>query len=210
MNYSQRQAAKKDKTLKIQQVQFITSALTIRHAPPDSVYPEIAVMGASNVGKSSFICSLTGRKGIAKTSSTPGKTRLINYFLIDNSWYLVDLPGYGFAKVSKKMQESWGHSMEEYLLERQGIKLAILLADARHGMKKNDLQMFAWLAERHYPTQLILTKTDKQSRSKNEAMLKECSATLGIPADEIILYSSETHAGRDETLKCLAEVIKAR
>lgn len=193
--------------MKIKNAKFIISAPTIKQAPPANVHPEMVVVGRSNVGKSSFICRLTGQK-IAKVSSTPGKTRLINYFLINENWYLVDLPGYGFAKVSKAEQERWGHSMEEFLSQRQGIRLAILLVDCRHEVKDSDLQMYDWLQDNSIKTAVVLTKTDKIGKNKIPQAASAAAREFGVPASEIWAVSSETGDGFEQLVKymdkCLA------
>ena len=193
---------------KIKNAKFLTSALNITQAPPDECYPEIAVMGRSNVGKSSLLCSLTNNKKLAKTSQTPGKTRLINYFMIDDSWYLVDLPGYGYAKVSKSAQERWSRSMEEYLAERRGLALAILLVDIRHEPKDSDLQMQHWLAQRDYPTCVVLTKADKVSRSQMLQSVQRCAKIMQLSKEALIPYSSETGLGREELLEYIGTVVQ--
>lgn len=165
-------------------------------------------MGRSNVGKSSFLCSLTNQKGLAKVSATPGKTRLINYFLVDESWYLVDLPGYGYAKVSKAEQERWGQALEEFLLKREALKLGILLIDCRHEPKDQDMQMYDWLAQRSYPTLLVLTKCDKISKNKIAAAIATFAKTTGHPASDIIAFSAETGMGRNQVLQALGQIVR--
>lgn len=192
---------------KIKTAKFITSALNITKTPPDNAYPEVAVMGRSNVGKSSLLCSLTNHKKLAKVSQTPGKTRLINYFLIDDAWYLVDLPGYGYAKVSKSEQERWSRSMEEYLAERRGLVLAILLVDIRHEPKASDLQMQSWLAQRDYPTCVVLTKADKLSRSQMMESVKRCAKAMQLPQEALFPYSSETGFGREALLEYIGGIV---
>ncbi|MGM9998902.1 MAG: ribosome biogenesis GTP-binding protein YihA/YsxC [Candidatus Bruticola sp.] len=183
--------------MKIKNVQFIISAPTIKEAPPPSSRPEIVVIGRSNVGKSSFICKLTGRK-IAKVSATPGKTRLINYFLINDNWYLVDLPGYGFAKVSKAEKERWGRALEEYLAQRKNICLAILLVDCRHEVKDSDLQMYAWLKENQLQTVIVLTKSDKISRNQLAQSKTGAAQAFNLPLSDIFTISSQTGQGFEE------------
>ncbi|MGM9993021.1 MAG: ribosome biogenesis GTP-binding protein YihA/YsxC [Candidatus Bruticola sp.] len=182
--------------MKIKNVQFIVSAPTIKEAPPPSSRPEIVVVGRSNVGKSSFICKLTSRK-IAKVSATPGKTRMINYFLINDDWYLVDLPGYGFAKVSKAEKERWGRALEEYLAQRENICLAILLVDCRHEIKDSDLQMYAWLKENNLNTAIVLTKSDKLSRSQLIQAEARLARAFNLSTNEIFTVSSQTGYGFD-------------
>ncbi len=193
---------------KITKAQFVTSAFNLTKAPPSGQYPEIAVMGRSNVGKSSLLCSLTNHKRLAKTSQTPGKTRLINYFLIDDSWYLVDLPGYGYAKVSKSEQERWGRSLEEYLLRRPDIVMAIMLIDIRHEPKDSDLQMLEWLSQRSYPICIVLTKADKLSRSQIFQSKRRCGQVLGLPPETLFAYSSQTGYGREELLAHIGQVLR--
>ncbi len=193
--------------MKIKNVQFVTSAPTIKETPPVGIKSEIVVVGRSNVGKSSFICKLTNRK-IAKVSSTPGKTRLINYFLIDDSWYLVDLPGYGFAKVSKAEKERWGHALEEYLAKREGIRLAILLVDCRHEIKDSDLQMYSWLVENNLPVCIVLTKGDKINRSQITVAKSRAAKAFQLDMQDIFIISSQTGQGFDILGNFLDDVLR--
>ncbi|MGI5842625.1 MAG: ribosome biogenesis GTP-binding protein YihA/YsxC [Candidatus Xenobium sp.] len=193
--------------MKIQRAEFITSAPSRAQAPPDRVLPEVALVGRSNVGKSSFLCGLVGRKGLAKVSSTPGKTRMLNYFLIDERWYLVDLPGYGYAKVSKAEQERWGRAMEDYLSHREGLVLVIQLLDARHGPKASDLQMQGWLADKPFQHLVILTKSDKLSRAQLLRSHRDSAVAMGLSPDDVMLYSSVTGDGREAILKRLGTTL---
>lgn len=195
--------------MKIKSAKFITSAPTIKETPPANTFPEIVVVGRSNVGKSSFICKLTNQK-IAKVSSTPGKTRLINYFLINESWYLVDLPGYGFAKVSKAEKERWGRSLEEFLAKRDGIRLAILLVDCRHEIKDSDLQMYDWLCNNQLPVLIILTKTDKIGKQQLIQAKARAARTFKLPAEQILSLSVLTGNGLDEINKYLEKRLETR
>lgn len=187
----------------IKQSEFITSAVKPNQYPTDN-RPEIAFVGRSNVGKSSIINSLTNRRSLAKVSSTPGKTRLVNFFLINNKFYLVDLPGYGYAKVSKAEKESWGKIIENYLLNRPVLKKVVLLVDSRHKPSDDDVLMYNWIKHYNYNTVIIATKKDKLKKSeivKNEKIIKE---TLGLKSDEkILFYSSLTKEGREEILDIL-------
>lgn len=194
--------------MKIHTAEFVTSAPTLEQAPPDRQRPEVALVGRSNVGKSSFLNSVVGRHGLAKSSSTPGKTRLINYFLVDQSWYLVDLPGYGYAKVSKTEQERWARSLEAYLERRQGLALVIQLVDARHGPQDSDLQMYGWLVSKREAPLVVLTKTDKLKRSQIAKAHRDSAAALGVPPADVVLYSAETGHGRDEVLRRLAPIVR--
>ena len=141
--------------------------------------PEIAFLGRSNVGKSSFINSICNIKKLAKTSSTPGKTRLINFFEINESFMFVDLPGYGYAKVSAKMQDDWQKNLEDYLLNREQLKCLILLIDARHDIQKNDLMMIEWLNYNKLNFKVIATKADCYSKSKLQAHLNDIGKKAG-------------------------------
>ncbi|SKA80869.1 GTP-binding protein [Clostridium sp. USBA 49] len=187
----------------IKQSEFITSAAKPNQYPTDN-RPEIAFVGRSNVGKSSIINSLTNRRSLAKVSSTPGKTRLVNFFLINNKFYLVDLPGYGYAKVSKAEKESWGKIIENYLLNRPVLKKVVLLVDSRHKPSDDDILMYNWIKHYNYNTVIIATKKDKLKKSeiaKNEKIIKE---TLGLKSEEkILFYSSLTKEGREEILDIL-------
>lgn len=187
----------------IKQSEFITSAVKPNQYPTDN-RPEIAFVGRSNVGKSSIINSLTNRRSLAKVSSTPGKTRLVNFFLINNKFYLVDLPGYGYAKVSKVEKESWGKIIENYLLNRPVLKKVVLLVDSRHKPSDDDILMYNWIKHYNYNTVIIATKKDKLKKSeiaKNEKIIKE---TLGLKSEEkILFYSSLTKEGREEILDIL-------
>ncbi|NJN26527.1 MAG: YihA family ribosome biogenesis GTP-binding protein [Cyclobacteriaceae bacterium] len=144
---------------------FVTSNSEAAKCPPPD-RPEFAFIGRSNVGKSSLINMLTGRKGLAKTSSKPGKTQLINHFEIDDSWYLVDLPGYGWSKVSKQKKADWGLMIEEYLLQRQNLACLFVLIDSRLEPQEIDYEFIAWLGEKEIPFAMVFTKTDKQSKNK--------------------------------------------
>ena len=148
--------------MRIKQSEFIISAVKRAQYPTD-YRNEIAFVGRSNVGKSSIIYALTNRRHLAKVSQTPGKTRLINFFLINNDFYLVDLPGYGYAKVSKKEKESWGKTIETYLNGREELKRVILLVDSRHKPTADDITMNEWIRHYGYDVVVIATKSDKLS-----------------------------------------------
>lgn len=190
--------------MKIKSAVFVTSAPDMAHAPPAGERPEIAVVGRSNVGKSSFLSSVVGKKGLAKTSSTPGKTRMLNYFLIDERWYLVDLPGYGFAKVSRAEQERWKRAMEQYLKQREGLTLVVQLIDARHGPQPNDMQMFQWLLENRERPLVVLTKGDKLSKAQMQRSREATAEKLRMQVEDVLPYSAETGDGREEVLRRLA------
>jgi len=178
---------------------FVISAVKKDQYPVTGL-PEIAFVGRSNVGKSSIINSLTNRKKLAKVSQTPGKTRLINFFIINNDkFYLVDLPGYGYAKVSKKEQASWGNTIETYLSGRKQLKRVILLVDSRHKPTGDDLVMHEWIKHYGYDEIVIATKSDKLSNNelrKSEKIIKE---TLKLGKDDkFYFFSSLNKKGKDE------------
>ena len=183
-------------------VSFLISVFDLKQLPiPDM--PEIAFAGRSNVGKSSLINQLIKRKNLVKTSGKPGKTQSLNFFLLDNSLYLVDLPGYGYAKVSKKTQASWQTLITGYLESRENLKCVIVIVDLRHAMKIVDLQLVDWLRSRGVPFLLVYTKADKLSanqRSKNGAIL---DAGFGVSTSERLLFSAKTGMGRDSLIQSL-------
>lgn len=166
---------------------------------PGSSIPEVAFAGRSNVGKSSIINALLNRRGLARVAATPGKTREINFYNIDGCMYLVDLPGYGYASVSKEKRSSWGQIIETYLNMRLQLKLLILLVDIRHKPSDDDRIMYDWICSRNVPHLVVATKLDKITRSQVKARLQEIKTTLGVDDDgEILPFSSETKQGRDE------------
>jgi GTP-binding protein len=178
--------------LKITSAKFIAAAQFPESFPKDS-RPEIVFAGRSNVGKSSLINSLVGVKGLARTSSTPGRTQSINFFLINNEFYFVDLPGYGYAKTSKENRRAWGKLIEKYLAERQQLVLSILIVDARHEPSPLDLQMKSWLQHSGIPYLVVSTKVDKLS--SNERHRSRERAEKILETDRVIPYSSLTGEG---------------
>ena len=186
--------------MKINEAQFIISAVRKNQYPIDNRV-EVAFVGRSNVGKSSIINALTNRRGLAKVSQTPGKTRLINFFLINNDFYLVDLPGYGYAKVSKKEKESWGKTIETYLNGRIPLKRVILLVDSRHKPTADDIMMHDWI--KHYGIDVIViaTKRDKLSNNEDKKSEKIIKETLNLGEnDKFYFFSSLNKQGRDELI----------
>jgi len=161
----------------------------------DDKRPEIAFLGRSNVGKSSLINSLVGKKGLAKTSNTPGRTQSINFFLINDAFYFVDLPGYGFAKVPGKMRQSWSKMAEEYLKNRQQLKLSIQLVDSRHDPSELDKTLNEWLIFYRKPHIIVATKIDKLSSNDLKKSLTKIERAF--PKSKIIPYSSVTGGGRN-------------
>lgn len=180
--------------MKIVSAEFIKSAFNKTHWTTDGLW-EIAFLGRSNVGKSSLLNSLLQRKGLARTSNTPGRTQSINFFLINASFYFVDLPGYGFAKVSKTMRADWGKMAEEYLDKRGELRLSIQLIDSRHAPTELDKQLHEWLNYKQKNHIVVATKTDKLSANKLKKSLQEIETAL--PETKIIAYSARTGKGRD-------------
>ncbi len=183
--------------MKVKSAVYLASAVKDEQFPP-ATFPEIAFVGRSNVGKSSLLNALLTRKNLARTSSTPGKTRTINFFLINNSFYLVDLPGYGYAKVSQETKKSWGQFMEAYLSGRETLKLIVLLADIRHPPTEQDHDMYQWLIHFDLPTVIVATKADKISRGRWQAHVAQIKKGLGLGQQgPVILFSTETGEGKD-------------
>ncbi len=172
--------------------------------------PEIAIAGRSNVGKSSLVNSLVNRKNLALTSSTPGKTRVLNYYCINDQFYLVDLPGYGYAKVSQSERQSWKRLVESYLTNNIFLRGIIEIIDSRHGITRSDLEMINWLIQLGLPTLLAATKTDKLPRSKANHIIQNLEAeasTLGISG--VIPFSTVTKRGKDQIWQAITELINA-
>jgi GTP-binding protein len=181
--------------VKIVSVDFLKSAYESAHFPTDR-RREIAFLGRSNVGKSSLINSLLQRKGLARTSNTPGRTQCINFFTINDQFYFVDLPGYGYAKVSKAMRSDWGKMAEDYLSDREELDLCIQLVDARHKPSKLDVQLHEWLVFNKKPQLIVATKADKISRNELARALR--SIREDLPGAKVIGYSAQTGTGRDQ------------
>ncbi len=166
---------------------------------PDNQLPEIAFAGKSNVGKSSLINALMNRKSLARTSSQPGKTQTINFYNINDAMYLVDLPGYGYAKVSESERAKWGKMIENYLHRSKQLRAVFLLIDIRHTPGVNDKTMYDWIVYQGYDPIIIATKLDKLKRSQVQKAIKEVRAGLGLRADDIVIpFSAETKQGREE------------
>jgi len=175
---------------------------------PDAGYPEIAMVGRSNVGKSSLINSLCSRRALAKTSSTPGKTQTINFFAINEQIYLVDLPGYGYAATSKGKHREWGEFITDYLRNRDKLALIIHLIDLRHEPLRNDRNASEWLMKLNIPCVVVGTKADKISRSRRPAHIAAIRRGLMLPADvPALVYSSLTGEGREELWQYVRSIL---
>lgn len=169
---------------------------------PTSGLPEIALAGRSNVGKSSFINKMINRKNLARTSQKPGKTQTLNFYEINEMLYFVDVPGYGFAKVSKKEKEAWGKMIETYLQERQFLRAVILIVDLRHPPTTDDKLMYTWLKHYDIPVIIVATKADKIPKGKWQKHLKEIATKLEKdPSDDMFTFSAQTGVGKEEIWK---------
>jgi len=186
----------------VKSAEFICSNTQISKLPPP-VKPEYAFIGRSNVGKSSLINMLTQKRGLAKTSQTPGKTQLINHFLVNGSWFIVDLPGYGYARVSKSKKEDWDKFIHTYLDKRESLQCVMVLIDSRLEPQKIDLEFCNWLGEKGLSFVLVFTKADKQSSIKSDqniAKFKKALLATFEEAPQYFVTSAETMLGRDEIL----------
>lgn len=192
------------KNVALETVCGVTSVL------PANTKMEVAFAGKSNVGKSSLINALMNRKSLARTSAQPGKTQTINFYNINDAMYLVDLPGYGYAKVSQSEKEKWGKLIERYLQKSQMLKAVFLLIDIRHDPSANDKMMYDWIIYNGYDPIIIATKLDKINRSQIQKQIKLIRTTLQAGADtQIILYSAQTKQGREEIYEILDGVLAA-
>jgi GTP-binding protein len=194
--------------MKVNNAEFVISAVGPDQYPTDAL-PEIALAGRSNVGKSSLINRLINRKNLARTSSQPGKTQTLNYYRIIgeiDSLYFVDVPGYGYAKVSMSMRQQWGRMIERYIMEREALKLVLLIVDLRHQPSKDDVAMYDWLTHYDKPICVVATKADKVPRSQWHKQMKTVRETLQMRAGHpLIMFSSETGLGKDELWALLTE-----
>lgn len=192
--------------MKIYSVEFVKSCLVQGDYPPGD-YPEIAFVGRSNVGKSSVINALVGQKRIAKVSSTPGKTQRINFFRINRSFYFVDLPGYGYARVSKSIKATWGPYLEDYLTQRAQLRGVVLLLDGRHPPTDLDLRMKGWLEHAGICTCVVVTKMDKISSNDQKKVLEDHSAILGSNPAQVLPFSAKTGTGKDRLWHFIKELL---
>lgn len=187
-------------TMKIVSAEFITSAASLAQVSRER-RPEIAVAGRSNVGKSSLINCLLRRRGLARASKAPGRTQLLNFFLVNQEFYLVDLPGYGYAKVPDSVRRAWGPMVEEYLAAAPDLRGVILLIDARQGVTEKDLQMKGFLDDLSLDCLLVLTKIDKLRRTARDAQIRDAAGALGLgDPRQIIAFSAKSGEGREALL----------
>jgi GTP-binding protein len=194
--------------MKIVSAEFITSAASLAQVSRER-RPEIAVTGRSNVGKSSLINCLLRRRGLARASKAPGRTQLLNFFLVNQEFYLVDLPGYGYAKVPDSVRRAWGPMVEEYLAAARDLRGVILLLDARQGVTEKDLQMKGFLDDLSLDCLLVLTKIDKLRRTARDAQIRDAAGTLGLgDPRQIIAFSAKSAEGREELLAAIAARVK--
>lgn len=194
--------------MKINDAEFVTSAVKAADYPAGEL-PEVALAGRSNVGKSSLLNKLVNRKKLARTSNTPGRTRLINFFRINGVFHLVDLPGYGYAKVSLQEKESWRKMVEGYLMARKNLRGVVMLVDSRHPPTALDIQMYEWLKHRGVGAAVVATKADKNSRSRLLHSLKVIRAALPLAdGDPLVPFSAETGQGREELLEIIARWVE--
>jgi len=180
-------------------IEFLLSAHRLQQLPDDGL-PEIAFAGRSNVGKSSLINALIGRKSLVKVSGRPGKTQGLNYFRVGDSFHLVDLPGYGFAKVSKTMKNSWQTLITSYLEQRQTLRCVVVIADIRHEPKAQDTQAIQWLKDNNIPCLVVYTKIDKVSGNVREKNARILDAGHGLHPEDRVLFSAKTGQGRDNLI----------
>ena len=197
--------------MEITSAEFVISNTDVKKCP-GGTFPEYAFIGRSNVGKSSLINMLTGRKGLAMTSATPGKTMLINHFLINKNWYIVDLPGYGFAKRSKTVQKKLDQMITSYILQREQLVNTFVLIDIRHDPMKIDTDFINWLGESSVPFSIIFTKADKLGPVKAKQNAGKWMAALKDQWEELPPYfitSSEKRTGKDEVLTYIEDILKS-
>ncbi len=189
--------------MKIKSAEFIKSATAEVHYPPDDM-PEIAFMGRSNVGKSSLMNSLLNRKGLARTSRTPGRTQLLNFFIINDAFRFVDLPGYGFARVPLDIKREWGEMVTHYLANRARLVLSIHIIDLRHEPTRQDLELHEWLAHHQKPILTVATKSDKLGRAD---LVRNLKRMRGLLEGNVIPFSSLSGDGREEIWTSVGQAI---
>jgi GTP-binding protein len=191
--------------MRVNTAQFVTSAVKPAQYPTAG-HPEVAFAGRSNVGKSSLINTLVNRKRLVKTSSTPGRTQLINFFLINGNLSLVDLPGYGYAKVPEAVKKKWGPMVETYIETRSSLAAVVLLMDLRRTPREEEFRLIEWVAYYQIPIVLVLTKADKLSKTKQRKQAQLAARILGIPDRELILFSAKSRLGKEALWERIALV----
>lgn len=180
---------------------------TRRSQYPEDIKSEFLLVGRSNVGKSSFINTILGRKNLARTSSRPGKTETLNFYLVNNDFYLIDVPGYGYAEVSKNKREKFGKMIEEYLETRKQLKRVFMIIDLRHKPTEDDVLMYNFLKYYNIPVTIVATKADKVGASKKDKAKKLVRDTIDlVVGDDLVIFSSVTKEGRDEVLKIIEDL----
>ncbi len=189
----------------VKSAEFVTSAVKPTHYPP-SEFPEVAFAGRSNVGKSSLINKLVNRKRLVKTSSTPGRTQLINFFTVNENLSFVDLPGYGYAKVPKAVKKKWGPMVESYLASRSSLKAVVLLMDLRRTPRQEEFNLIDWLLHYKIPMILVLTKADKLSKTKQRKQRLVAADILGIEAEDLHLFSAKSGLGKENLWALIEQV----
>jgi GTP-binding protein len=192
--------------LHIKSAEFIKSAASLAGCPPPEL-PEIAFAGRSNVGKSTLINTLVERKGLVRTSRTPGRTQLLNFFAINGEMNLVDLPGYGYAQVPVAVKKAWGPMIRNFLERRETLRAVVVLFDIRRVPREEDLQLLDWLEEFAIPTIPVITKSDKISRNQRAAQLKPIAAATGLELADFTLFSALTRDGRDEIWERIGDAL---
>ena len=190
--------------MKITSAEFIKSAVDPSQYP-DDLLPEVAFVGRSNVGKSSLINTLVNRKRLARTSNTPGRTQLVNFFLINKEFSFVDLPGYGYAKVPVFVKRGWKEMVEGYLEGRKNLRLVVMILDIRRDPSENDEQLIQWLRGNNIEIVFVLTKADKFSRGQVNISRRKIGEHLGVPYDELVPFSARTRYGKDELWKVIKD-----
>ena len=191
--------------MNVNNVELVISAVKPEQYPNEGL-PEFALAGRSNVGKSSFINKMINRKSLARTSSNPGKTQTLNFYKIEEKLFFVDVPGYGYAKVSKKEREAWGKMIETYFTSRKELKAVLLIIDLRHPPMDDDVLMYDFLKYYELPCMVIATKADKIPRGKWQKHVKMAKETLNLQQeDKIIVFSSETGEGKDKVWEILGD-----
>jgi GTP-binding protein len=192
---------------KVKKAEYVKSVFSEADLPRNR-FSEIAFAGRSNVGKSSVLNKLANIKNLAKISHTPGKTKQINFFLINDNLYFVDLPGYGYARVSRSIKENWGRLIEEYLEKRENLKGVVLLIDARHEPFEADLQLLEWLDFYQREKLVVLTKIDKLSRSALFLNIEKTAKILNLNSDSLVLFSAKTGEGKEKILNWISDLLE--